>query len=170
LSIGSIDSVGFCPFNVAYPAWTLSMWLALFGLGPALLLACLRHLRNGRQRPVWLQVALWSGLLGYVAGPLLGASVDRLVAYGWPAFLVVMPLLLFAELTRDDALLLVGASFALAWAPSILGWLFSPVVTSVITVIVAAPAQVVAYRWTRARLAIEEPAKPATATGAFGTA
>lgn len=163
LSIGTIDSVGFCPFNVAYPAWTLSMWLALFGLAPALLLACLRHLRNGRQRPVWLQVALWTGLLGYVAGPVLGASVDRLIAYGWPAFLVVMPLLLFAELTRRDALLMVGASFALAWVPRVLGWSFSPVATAIATVIIAVPAQVLAYRWTCARLAIEEPAKHATA-------
>jgi len=39
-----------------------------------LLLACLRHLRNGDERPIWLQVALWSGLLTYLAAPLLGSS------------------------------------------------------------------------------------------------
>ena len=160
-SIGNIDSVGLCPFNVFFPAWTLSLWLALFGLGPALLLACLRHPRNGGERPIWLQVALWSGLLTYLAAPLLGSSVDRLVAYGWPAFLVVMPLLLFDRSARRDPSLIVGASFALAWVPTVLGWFLSPVTTAVVTVIIAAPAQVLGYRWTCARLATENSAQPA---------
>lgn len=163
-AFGNISSVGLCPFNVGHPAWTLSTWLAVFGLAPAILFALLRQLRNGGQRPVWLQVALWSGLLGFLAAPFLGASVDRLAAYGWPAMIVVMPLLLFAQLPRD-ALTLIAASFVLAWMPAVLGLFLGPVTTAIVTVIIALPAQMFAYRWTRGRLieSAPEPVKQALA-------
>jgi hypothetical protein len=151
-AVGNISTVGICPLNLGLPIMTLAAWLTLFGLAPALLLAVLRHTRDGRSRDVWVQAALWSGLLAFVAAPLLGATVRRLIGYGWPALIVVMPLLLLSHLHRRAALSALVASFALAWMPVLVNLVAHGDAGNVVIVVVALPAQVATFYWAKRRL------------------
>jgi hypothetical protein len=93
LRVGQIESFGFCGFSLWQPLHLLFWWLTLFGLAPVF---ALRRLvpdwRAGRWQPEpWLGIAFVYGLASFLAAPVLGSSLDRLIGYGWPAFWVAVP-------------------------------------------------------------------------------
>lgn len=97
LSLGSVRNLGVCPFEPAYPLKTIKFLLTTFGVAPTIVLFFLgkdfkRILRNS---PFWLTVALTYGLISFFIGTSVGASVERLIGYGWPCFWIAAPVLLF---------------------------------------------------------------------------
>jgi len=45
------------------------------------------------EAPIWVVIGLLYGLASFLIGPMLGASVNRLIGYGWPAFWLAVPFL-----------------------------------------------------------------------------
>jgi hypothetical protein len=100
--LGAIRTIGLCSPSLWGPARLLLAWFGIFGVGPALLLVLSRKIFSpGPPSPteppgkavVFRFCALY-GLACFLMAPLLGASADRLVEYGWPVYFVVIPWLL----------------------------------------------------------------------------
>ncbi|MGC2402121.1 MAG: hypothetical protein WA510_20170 [Acidobacteriaceae bacterium] len=103
LHLGAIREVGVCPPSAWGPARVLLAWFGLFGIGPALALAQWRLspwrrmtalASADKQLPgeiAVLRFCVLYGLISILITPLLGASVDRLVEYGWPFYFIVLP-------------------------------------------------------------------------------
>jgi hypothetical protein len=97
--LGAIRTIGVCSPSLWGPARLLLAWFGIFGIGPALLLVLRRQIispvapMNGGKAVVFRFCTLY-GLACVLMAPLLGASTDRLVAYGWPLYFVVLPWLL----------------------------------------------------------------------------
>ena len=96
---GAIRSVGLCQPSLWGPTRLLLAWFGIFGIGPAFALALWRKLVSPAGeltlgRVMVLRFCLVYGLVSILMTPLLGASVDRLVEYGWPFYFVLLPWLL----------------------------------------------------------------------------
>jgi hypothetical protein len=123
LPSGSIHSVGFYEFNPWYPVLTLIVLLSTFGVVPTFVLSDLRNSASRRSllrdAPFWVLVALIYGLFSFVLGTSIGASIDRLVGYGWPCFFIAFPFMLARDNLADNKLLnrFVATSFAACWVP-----------------------------------------------------
>jgi hypothetical protein len=94
--LGAIRSVGMCQPSLWGPARLLLAWFGMFGIGPALALALWRNLALPPPalttgRVIVLRFCIVYGLISILITPLLGASADRLVEYGWPFYFVVVP-------------------------------------------------------------------------------
>ena len=93
--LGNIHRFGFCAPNLEIPLITAAVLASKFGVLPAILAGLLA----GRARPIvasaesWWLLAFWFGAAMTVLGILTGGSVDRLLGYGWPLFLVALPAL-----------------------------------------------------------------------------
>ena len=102
--LGSIRVIGLCPPSAWGPARLLLAWFGVFGIGPALTLAFWRRIASpppatDRRLPgesIVFRFCIVYGGISIVMAPLLGASADRLVAYGWPFYFVVLPWILSA--------------------------------------------------------------------------
>lgn len=124
LHLGSITSVGIYGFNILKPLNMLSAFFTLFGLAPGIYILTfmktrLKHFQN---LPLWLAIAILYGLLSFILGTMTGASVDRLMSYGWPAFLFGVPYLLnklFVAEKKSFYLLLIF-QVVISWLPVIL--------------------------------------------------
>lgn len=92
--LGGIKQVGIQAFSLYLPLWALLCWFGLFGVLP---LVFWTSWKNGSLDKVknnfFLRFCVTYGLLSFVLGPMLGASLPRLIAYGWPLFLVALPVL-----------------------------------------------------------------------------
>ena len=93
---GAIHSIGLCRPSPWGPTRLLLAWFGLFGIGPALALVLWRKLLfPGREVPcgraMVFRFCLVYGVISILMTPLLGASVDRLVEYGWPFYFVLLP-------------------------------------------------------------------------------
>jgi hypothetical protein len=146
LHLGSLQSIGFCNYNVKPLLQTLVSAPSCFGLLPLLLVwfglrwAGLRRvgLRPGPspamltasshpRSAMLLRFALIYGVIGFLLAPALGATVARLFAYAWPAFLVAVPLLIvrFRCGFRSSVamLLFVALHLVASWTPKLAsGW------------------------------------------------
>jgi len=96
---GAIRSVGLCQPSLWGPTRLLLAWFGIFGIGPAFAVALWRKLVSPAGeltlgRVMVLRFCLVYGLVSILMTPLLGASVDRLVEYGWPFYFVLLPWLL----------------------------------------------------------------------------
>jgi hypothetical protein len=96
LHLGAIHSVGLCEPSLWGPTRLLLAWFGIFGIGPALALALWgKLLTPGRElsrgRAMVFRFCLAYGLISILMTPLLGASADRLVEYGWPFYFVLLP-------------------------------------------------------------------------------
>jgi hypothetical protein len=97
--LGSIREVGLCAPSIWGPARLLIAWFGIFGIGPSLAFALWRKLISpasaiDQRLPGQLIVfrfCLLYGAISILMTPLLGASADRLVEYGWPFYFVVVP-------------------------------------------------------------------------------
>jgi hypothetical protein len=96
--LGAIRTVGLCRPSLWGPARLLLAWFGIFGIGPALLLVLRRKLAERLPgAPVVLRFCALYGAVCILMTPLLGASADRLVEYGWPLYFVAVPWLLFTS-------------------------------------------------------------------------
>ena len=104
--IGAIYPVGICRPSVWGPARILLAWFGIFGIGPALAFALRKRMVAFSRTPgaspdavpgavMVLRFSLLYGIISILMTPLLGASADRLVEYGWPFYFVAMPWFLF---------------------------------------------------------------------------
>jgi hypothetical protein len=109
LPLGAIHAVGLCQPDSWGPGRLLLAWFGIFGIGPALALALRRQLfspapeRSGERTPgltIVLRFSIVYGAISILLTPFLGASVDRLVEYGWPFYFVALPWFLLQPL-RD---------------------------------------------------------------------
>jgi hypothetical protein len=120
LHLGEIHLIGVCSPSAWGPTRVLLAWFGIFGIGPALAY----YFRHSLFSPAGLSGASWLqnpmradgvttssrqdamgriivfrfcvvyGLITLLLAPMLGASTDRLVEYGWPFYLVALPWLL----------------------------------------------------------------------------
>lgn len=104
--LGAIRSIGVCRPDLWGPGRLLLAWFGIFGIGPALAVALWRRmlpLLSGKGldfelTPGMIIVFRFSivyGVISILMTPLLGASADRLVEYGWPFYFVVLPWFIF---------------------------------------------------------------------------
>jgi hypothetical protein len=93
---GAIQSVGLCQPALWGPTRLILAWFGIFGIGPALALIQWRKVISpapdlSSGQAIVFRFCLIYGLISILLTPLLGASVDRLVAYGWPFYFVLLP-------------------------------------------------------------------------------
>jgi hypothetical protein len=93
---GAIRSIGLCQPSLWGPSRLLLAWFGVFGIGPALALALWRKLIAPAHeltlgRAMVFRFCLVYGVISLLMAPLLGASADRLVEYGWPFYFVLLP-------------------------------------------------------------------------------
>jgi hypothetical protein len=83
----------------------LLAWFGIFGIGPAFAVALWRKLFSPAPAAdprlpgeiIVFRFSIVYGLISILMTPLLGASVDRLVEYGWPFYFVVLPWMVCAS-------------------------------------------------------------------------
>ncbi len=117
-----------CQPSLWGPSRLLLAWFGIFGIGPALALALWRKMVSpavpaDKHFPGELIVFRFSivyGLISILMTPLLGASADRLVEYGWPFYLVVLPW--FLSTTYDLRGLRAGGFLVLHLLTCWLAW------------------------------------------------
>jgi hypothetical protein len=102
--------------SAAGPVKTLGAALASFGLLPLLAV----RMRKAPLEGLLLRFAVVYGGFSLLAAPLLGDSQLRLFAYGWPLFLVGLPMLLGWNganfRSQESAWLFLGLHLALSWS------------------------------------------------------
>ena len=136
--LGAIGKVGLCPPSLWGPGRLVLAWFGTFGLAAAFTVASWRALLlllsapQGRQTPcegatgalptrpgaiLVFRFGLIYGLISILMTPLLGASADRLVAYGWPFSFGVLPWLIYRDnkLPRRGSAGLICLHLATAW-------------------------------------------------------
>jgi hypothetical protein len=106
--LGAIRSIGVCRPALWGPGRLLLAWFGIFGIGPALAVVLWRRMvpvLSGQGRDLELtpgmvivfRFCIVYGVISILMTPLLGASADRLVEYGWPFYFVVLPWFIFAS-------------------------------------------------------------------------
>ena len=91
-----------CPPSLWGPGRLLLAWFGIFGIGPALAVVLWRRMLptlsgQGRDLQITPGMALVFrfcivyGVISILLTPLLGASADRLVEYGWPFYFLALP-------------------------------------------------------------------------------
>jgi hypothetical protein len=139
LSLGKIHQVGVCGLSAWGPARAFLAWLGIFGAGPGVAFAVRRALLSPGLLSEWrwlkpgeakrgdcegtaiaYRFSVLYGGGSFLLAPALGASVDRLVAYGWPFFFIALSWVLsvhFATVRIHAAwiLLLHIAASWIAW-------------------------------------------------------
>lgn len=107
LHLGPLQTVGICGVSGELPGRSFGVGMAIFGLLPVLLWMVRRPaFRTVGRADLLLRFALLYGAVSFLAAPLLGEVFQRLYSYGWPLFLVALPLLLGRA----------GWNFTSAWA------------------------------------------------------
>src|SRR6202453_780977 len=100
--LGAIRSIGVCQPSLWGPGRLLLAWFGIFGIGPALAAVLWRRMvpvlsgqgRNLELPPgmvIVFRFCILYGIISILMTPLLGASADRLVEYGWPFYFVLLP-------------------------------------------------------------------------------
>lgn len=104
---GPLKAVGICGYFPAAQAETFGLAMATFGLLPILAWVLRKQMvKSWSAGDLMLRFALVYGVLSYLMSPLLGESMLRLYAFGWPLFLIALPVLLGVS----------RANFTSAWA------------------------------------------------------
>ncbi len=122
LHLGPLQAIGVCGFNWDRPIALVFYSLTTFGLLPILVWklgrtpSCLRSLLSTN---FLFRFCFCYGLFSYLLAGILGEAFARLVAYGWPLFLVALPLMLVDREERALAptawVLLLALHLALSW-------------------------------------------------------
>jgi hypothetical protein len=106
--LGAIRQVGVCQPSLWGPGRLLLAWFGIFGIGPAFAVVLWRRmvpLLSGQGRDAGLtpgmvivfRFCVVYGVISILMAPLLGASADRLVEYGWPFYFGVLPWFIVAS-------------------------------------------------------------------------
>jgi hypothetical protein len=102
--LGAIQAIGLCQPSSWGPSRLLLAWFGIFGIGPALAFVLRRQIVSSAPPAslelipglsIVLRFCLVYGGISILITPLLGASADRLVAYGWPFYFVALPWFVF---------------------------------------------------------------------------
>lgn len=154
LHLGSIHEIGLCRPNWSFPLNTFIALASDFGALPLMLLFCLRgNLRKIiSTEELWLLVALCYGALACAMGTCIGASVFRLIGYGWPGFWLATLILMGRYLPLDDpkAIFFLCLHMVIAWTPTILE--LSPLTGlgyCIVTTLMLLGLQICVYRFLR---------------------
>jgi hypothetical protein len=126
--LGAIRAIGVCRPSSWGPTRLLLAWFGVFGIGPALALTMWRKIvsltppasKRLAGQSIVFRFCIVYGLISILMTPLLGASVDRLVEYGWPFYFVVVPWLL--SQSHDLRGFRAGALLVLHLVTSWLAW------------------------------------------------
>jgi len=125
LPAGSMEMAGIYSFDPIFPISTFVLLLTLFGLAPVfLMLAIIQKKKNILyDSPAWVLILVVYGLIAFLLGPMLGASVQRLIGYGWPLFWIGFPYIMdnYYKFTTGEQIFLYILSLAICWIPYILG-------------------------------------------------
>jgi hypothetical protein len=120
--LGSISTIGVCRPSSWGPGRLLLAWFGIFGIGPALALAFGRKIISQFKfsdlpdgTAILLRFCLVYGVASILITPLLGASGDRLVEYGWPFYFVVLPWFLVAQHIHLRATWVLPLHLATCW-------------------------------------------------------
>lgn len=120
LHLSPLQGIGLCGFDVTYPIQSLAAALSAFGLLPLLLFTLRRSPDSIPEPTLLLRFALLYGALSFLLAPLLGELFPRLYAYGWPLFLVALPILLSHTQagfnSHRAAALFVAMHLTLSWS------------------------------------------------------
>ena len=122
LRYGTTTQFGVCRPDWHAPVHTYTLLFAIFGIGPAALLAVLRrNLWRGFQScsPSWLRVAVIYGLMALCVAPAVSFWLERDFGYAWPAFWIALPALLRADAWPTAPLVctLLAENLAACWLP-----------------------------------------------------
>ena len=125
LPLGGVHQVGYSAFEVNYPVLTAILILGSFGLGScvALCLVARKPLEQllPKEEP-YLCIAAIYGAVTFLTSPMLGATLPRLIHYGWPLFLVYLPAMV-PRLWRNWSIWavcgLLAVHLVVAWADTI---------------------------------------------------
>ncbi len=120
IPLGSIKEVGICGFDYSLPAKSLITLLTIFGVLPFVLLFIYIKKKNEFSvLPFWIKLALLYGVTHYVFGVIAGTSIERLVGYGWPAFILATPILMNKYITNNQNFIFKISSIHIfvAWMP-----------------------------------------------------
>jgi hypothetical protein len=111
IPLGGIHQIGYGAYDPIYQISTLVQLLTAFGLGSCVAIfilwrAPLRKLLP-KQEP-WLCIAAIYGAMTFLLAPVLGAAMTRLFDYGWPLFLLYLPVVI-PRIWRDWPVWIVSA-------------------------------------------------------------
>jgi hypothetical protein len=120
---GKINTIGVCAPNVMAPIATAALVLSIFGVLPGLALALMRRNRQVLIKDPWLSLVVLYGGTMFVLGTCTGASVYRLLTYGWPLFIFGIPILWKAHFEDEPFTRahLLAIQLGLCWLGPILG-------------------------------------------------
>jgi hypothetical protein len=107
LPTGKVHEIGMCGWSPVIPLKNLATLLTVFGILPSLLLVA----RGGKYNR-WIMLTGGYGALMVVLGFCSGWSVARLVTYGWPLYVLTLPLLWQRQFGRDLPLKLLPLHLA----------------------------------------------------------
>ena len=101
--LGDIREFGFCGFHLSVLVNTLTSFLSVFGVMPAVLWYLLSRKRKEiiKGVPRWLLIALLYGVGYYLITIGSTTGVSRFVGYSWPALLLATPFLAQRYLKMD---------------------------------------------------------------------
>ena len=125
LRYGSARQFGICRPDPFIPLRTLTLWLSLFGIGPAMLLAMARARMHAilRATPEWLRLASLYGVLCFFVAPAVSFWLERDIGYAWPLFWLAVPAWLArhgAARAPRIAISLLVENLAASWIPYML--------------------------------------------------
>ena len=98
--LGAIQVIGLCQPSSWGPSRLVLAWFGIFGIGPALAFVFRKQIVSSAPPAspeltpglsMVLRFCIVYGVISILITPLLGASADRLVAYGWPFYFVALP-------------------------------------------------------------------------------
>jgi hypothetical protein len=150
IKLGAVRRVGFSGFEPRYPLWTAWTLLSVFGVLPTPLIGELRRRRRQRKhrdncgpidppRPLelWQSVAIVYGLIALALAPTLGASIDRLAGYAWPAFLLATPavLVMGRSFSRNQLAALIVLQLVAVWLPTVVFLRIEPTVPARVVIV-----------------------------------
>lgn len=118
---GAIREAGLCPWNPSVPLNTFFALFTIFGVLPTAF-ACLilkKHRYILREAPFWVLLAALYGAAHFIIGVPAGTGVARIIAYGWPAFVLATPFLLkyAVKMDKKSVMRLSLIQIAVAWLP-----------------------------------------------------
>jgi hypothetical protein len=122
LQAGGIQKIGIYPFSIEPPIYTLATLLTIFGITPSLLYEDLKSHRH-KINNFGLLILLVYGIFSFIMGTSSGADTYRLISYGWPAFIIATPILIYRHYSLDQRSIYFLFIFQslVCWMP----WIFS---------------------------------------------
>lgn len=124
LSYGFTRQFGICRPDPRIPLHTFTLWLSLFGIGPAVLWSVLRHhgCRILKNSPQWLKLAGISGLLYFFIAPAVSEWLERDIGYAWPLLWLATPALfkMLCPWAGGTAIALLLENLVACWIPYML--------------------------------------------------